>query len=357
MANWIHDIEIKNFKSIRQARVEDCRRVNVFIGYPNVGKSNILEALSGFSFLNEKTFSAPSLQKLIRYNSFTDLFFNREVAESINVRINGEDNLTFLLVDLERLDIIITGQGPVQKLNNGISKREGMTHFVGIFSPSGHNQFRHLQELEHSGKSLVRMYKFKSDVVYQTGRSLALSIPFGENLGDIFEVYPNFAKECNEVLVDYGLNIEIEKRGGQSKPLLRKLLRSGVTMSIDWDLIADTIQRVFFYQAAIKTNQNNVLLFEEPEAHMFPPYISKFTTDIIQDENRNQFFIATHSPFVLNDFMENLTDNEFSIFVVGFKKETGETVIRRLADEEITEIYQYGIDLFFNLEMFLKDAV
>lgn len=357
MANWIHDIEIKNFKSIRHVRVEDCRRVNVFIGYPNVGKSNILEALSGFSFLNEKTFSAPSLQKLIRYNSFTDLFFNREITETINIRINGEENLTFLLVDLERLDLIITGQDAIQKLNNGINKREGLAYFVGIFNSSGSNQFRHLQELEHSGKSLVRMYKFKSDVAYQTQRSLSLSIPFGENLGDIFEVYPNFAKECNKVLVDYGLNIEIEKRGGQSKPLLRKVLRSGVTMSIDWELIADTIQRVFFYQAAIKTNQNNVLLFEEPEAHMFPPYVSRFTADVMHDENKNQFFIATHSPFVLNDFMEDLDDQELSIYIVGFKKETGETIIRRLADEEISEIYQYGIDLFFNLETFLKDAV
>src|SRR6185436_19575159 len=33
---------------IRHQRIEDCRRVNVFIGYPNTGKSKILEALSLF---------------------------------------------------------------------------------------------------------------------------------------------------------------------------------------------------------------------------------------------------------------------------------------------------------------------
>ena len=38
----IDNIEIKNFKSIRHQKIEGCKRINVFIGYPNVGKSNIL---------------------------------------------------------------------------------------------------------------------------------------------------------------------------------------------------------------------------------------------------------------------------------------------------------------------------
>ena len=88
---------------------------------------------------------------------------------------------------------------------------------------------------------------------------------------------------------------------------------------------------------------------------MFPPYIAKFTSDIIYDRNDNQFFIATHSPFVLNDFMEDVDKEEFSIYAVGLRD--GATIIKRLSDEEITEIYQYGIDLFFNLENYLKDVI
>ena len=134
-----------------------------------------------------------------------------------------------------------------------------------------------------------------------------------------------------------------------------KSIDSDSIFQLSYKLLADTLQRLFFYKTAVVTNQNSVLLFEEPEAHMFPPYIAKFTTDIINDESRNQFFIATHSPFVLNDFMEDMDKNDLSIYVVGLKK--GETVIRRLTNEQITEIYQYGIDLFFNLEDYLKDAV
>ena len=40
--NFLNWVDIKNFKSIKDLHL-DCKRVNVFIGKPNVGKSNILE--------------------------------------------------------------------------------------------------------------------------------------------------------------------------------------------------------------------------------------------------------------------------------------------------------------------------
>jgi AAA15 family ATPase/GTPase len=49
MNNIIKHAHITNFKSIRDLRLEDCQRINLFIGYPNVGKSNLIEALSLFS--------------------------------------------------------------------------------------------------------------------------------------------------------------------------------------------------------------------------------------------------------------------------------------------------------------------
>ncbi|TAL52575.1 MAG: ATPase, partial [Methylovulum sp.] len=83
----------------------------------------------------------------------------------------------------------------------------------------------------------------------------------------------------------------------------------------------------------------------------FPPYIRQITQDIIDSET-NQFFIATHSPYVLNDFLE-YERNDVAIFIANFKN--GETVIRRLTDEEVNDVYQYGIDLFFNHELFTDD--
>ena len=46
----ITTLNIERFKSIRTLELS-CRRVNVFIGEPNTGKSNILEALGLLSWL------------------------------------------------------------------------------------------------------------------------------------------------------------------------------------------------------------------------------------------------------------------------------------------------------------------
>lgn len=43
----IKSFGIKNFKSVKNLSLE-CKKVNLFIGEPNVGKSNIIEALGFF---------------------------------------------------------------------------------------------------------------------------------------------------------------------------------------------------------------------------------------------------------------------------------------------------------------------
>jgi AAA15 family ATPase/GTPase len=119
-------------------------------------------------------------------------------------------------------------------------------------------------------------------------------------------------------------------------------------VSLPFSSIADTLQRVIFFKTAIASSQNSILLFEEPEAHCFPPYIAQITQDIIDSET-NQFFIATHSPYVLNDFLEYKRD-DVALYMADFKD--GQTVVYRLTDEELDDVYNYGIDVFFNYERF-----
>ena len=49
----IETLEITNFKSVKHLKLP-CKRFNVFIGEPNTGKSNILEALGLLSFVGTR---------------------------------------------------------------------------------------------------------------------------------------------------------------------------------------------------------------------------------------------------------------------------------------------------------------
>ena len=125
--------------------------------------------------------------------------------------------------------------------------------------------------------------------------------------------------------------------------------KDGEVFLIPYNSIADTLQRIIFYKAAIASNTNSVLLFEEPEAHAFPPYMSHLTQEMIHKKD-NQFFIATHSPFILNDLLENAQD-ELAVFNLDYRHQ--QTQIKRLSSAELHEVFQYGVDLFTNNETYL----
>ncbi len=68
MENFINHIDIRNFKSLRDCEITDCKRINLFIGRPNVGKSNIIEALSLFSIPFLKENNSKKLSNLLSAN-------------------------------------------------------------------------------------------------------------------------------------------------------------------------------------------------------------------------------------------------------------------------------------------------
>ena len=82
----IDNIEIKNFKSIRHQKIEGCKRVNVFIGYPNTGKSNILEALNLYGVTN---IESPSITDVLRLEDNPNIFFNGDIENVASIKING----------------------------------------------------------------------------------------------------------------------------------------------------------------------------------------------------------------------------------------------------------------------------
>jgi predicted ATP-dependent endonuclease of OLD family len=120
-------------------------------------------------------------------------------------------------------------------------------------------------------------------------------------------------------------------------------------MLIPYNSIASTLQEIIFYKTAIATNDNSILLFENPEAHSFPLYLSHFTRDMIYKKD-NQYFIATHSPFIINDLVKN-GRYELAVFVVHYENQ--ETKTRRIPSDELHEAYQSGVDLFTNNESFV----
>ena len=336
MKNFIKHVTIHNFKSIADLELEDCRRINLFIGYPNVGKSNVLEALglSNVLFLD----FGENLKKFIRVENKNDLFYNVSdktcsIETNIEtVKFNSELQFKIFRETYNEIVCQFSKQLDLEYTN---------------FEP--HGEF-----YDCSDKSIVLKYIFNLKNEWKSIGDEFLLPPFGANIIDTLSDNDNVSEVnawIKQELAKNGLEYLLDIVSSSIK--VQQRLNDNKIKQLPYSSLSDTLQRVIFYKTAIASNKNSVLLFEEPEAHAFPPYIKNITQDII-DAKTNQFFIVTHSPFIVNDFLEYAdVRKEVAIYLFDFKN--NRTIVKRLTDEELDEVYDYGIDLFFNIESFLRD--
>lgn len=327
----INHIHINNFKSIKNIVLEDCRRINLFIGKPNVGKSNLLEAMSLFCLPYLKYAKKKSIQQFVRVENDAELFFDGHIEKPIQLE-----------TDVISAEMHLNNMGLSYLLNYNDSKDSGLSLSFSNLVLSGK------KNIDISPTNPFRSYFYPTLFEKEKLPLNYLLPPNGSNLMNIVTLLPDLKKDLTSIFADYGLKYVFDTNSQEIKVLKEK--NPGEIFLIPFQSIADTLQRLIFYKAAIESNNNAVLIFEEPEAHSYPPFISKITQSIIQSAN-NQFFITTHSPYVVNDFLE-LTGDELAIYFVDFKN--GETLVKRASESDKQEIYEFGVDLFFNTETFLK---
>lgn len=319
----IKSISIKNFKSINSITLSDCRRINVLIGRPNVGKSNLLEALALFDVPYMVNTSNKSLKNLVRIENTADLFHNGISTSPIEVLADGS-SLAVNRSANNGLTVDISIQGDISRY---------------AFTPS----LNLSTKKEPTVLPDILAYFSPKHFVAESSNAGFLLPPSGVNLMETVANLPNLKSNLAELFHGYGLKMMFDSGSQQ----IKAMRENGLDMFlVPFNSLADSLQRLIFYKSAIDSNRNKVICFEEPEAHTFPPYISNVVNDIIASED-NQFFITTHSPYVMSTLLESASD-DLAVFVVDM--ENNATVISRLSEQQLQEAYDNGMDMFYNLE-------
>ncbi len=342
MENFFNSVRITNFKSLKDVTLSDCKRINLLIGKPNVGKSNILEAIGLFGIGYSHLTKNKNLSQFIRANNFRELFFDGNTEEPITISIDSDNNnypYCRVKIDEEFIDNSFDLQ-EIIKILYFIDNTK--TEFIL-------DKTLNIQLIENGTFYKVKQYKFLHSPELENLWFPYLMPPFGVNLFYVIQEHKQLKKELASIFTEYGLKLVFDTANHSLK--IMKVLKDDEVFLLPYDSIADTLQRIIFFKAAIVSNENSIILFEEPEAHCFPPYITHIAREIISSES-NQFFIATHSPYILDTFLEK-DRNDLAIYMADFKD--GQTVIKRLTDSELNEVYEYGLDLFFNSELFTDE--
>ena len=321
----IKTLDIKNFKSIKAMRL-DCQRINVFIGEPNTGKSNTLEAMGIFCYTRYYTYGN-SFKDFVRFERVNNLFYDESLDEPIRIDL---DELNFRL-----------------SFKDGAFRGEfGSTEpFIALLQ-GRYDDLRFIGGQADRLKS-VKFYRFAVQQIFGRPESDFLLPPSGANLMSLLLAHRELRTLANDIFSRFGLKLNL--RPQENKIEVTKQLED-ILISYPYSLVSDTLQRTIFYLVAIRSNKDSILVFEEPESHAFPYYTKYLAETIALDNRNNQFFISTHNPYLLLPLLEKAPKEDLAIFITYF--EDYQTKIRPLSLAEMEEIME--IDVFSNLDRFVN---
>ena len=325
----LNNLSIKNFKSIKNISIKP-NRVNIFIGEPNSGKSNILEAISLLG-LSVDSQSKTTLPSNIRFSDIVSLYYDKSYNHPIQINSS--------------LEIVSITRDENQYILKQISIDKNIEHInLLTFTNDGDMVNGRVRTASN-----IRKYHFKQilkDESYPYSDILKID---GSNLAKMVRHNSKLKEFANNFFKKFSLKILFEQNS--TKLDIMRTMEDSYYL-IDFSMTPDTFQRILYYLAAIESNKNSVLLFEEPEAHSYPPYIQMLSERIIDDKD-NQYFITTHSPFVVEKMLERAgSSDDVKIFVTYF--EDYQTKVHELTKSEIEEVISNGVDLFFNMEAYQK---
>ncbi|MFA7303696.1 MAG: AAA family ATPase [Methanoregula sp.] len=373
----IERLQIKNFKSIKDLEL-DCKRVNVFIGEPNTGKSNILEALgllswcghrldkkdrvggdSSFSVFEQDTrgnynpnsirgdFTAASpinwfypaetsdLHEFIRYNHIDDLFFDADTSEPIQVSLGNKSRKSVKLTFTQGKGHITVESGEHEKRSKPLFTLDTYGNCIDEAKKSSEFAF-------------IKFYRFKNIVTFPSRVSEYLLPPTGRNLFSIILKNKSIQDEINdlfrEVPFEFVLNTTEHQFNFQKKI-------NNIIHTFPYIIASDTLRHIAFYLVALESNTKSTLVFEEPEAHAFPYYI-KWLGERIALYSDNQFFIVTHNPYLISALMEKTSIQDLNVIITYMKD--SETRIVVLREDQISELMCF--DPFFNARSYIPEA-
>lgn len=351
--NFLNWVEIKNFKSIKDLRL-DCKRVNVFIGKPNVGKSNILEALG---LLGAEYYDGYFMNGAVRYTNIKQLFYDNDLTNRISVGSNLdnaqlvrdeeiiENNISYFFLR----DLFEMGSAKPSLSLDEIKKSVKLKY---EFNSEGEylNYSKVTVRFNRDRGSVVKKYDYDDLTTFESLFPDFLLPSNGRNLFAVVDRYNDLKNEFGKLFLEQNLELVLSKEEQAFE--LQK--REGFYVTkYPYFSIADTFRRFMFYITAIESNKDSVIVLEEPEVHSFPPYTQELAYRMIYSTD-NQFFISTHSPYLLHTFIENLEEDRLNVFVTYY--ENYETKVRALTTEELRHILDFSTDVFFNLDKFIPNA-
>jgi AAA15 family ATPase/GTPase len=327
----IRELHIRNYKSVRAADL-NCKRVNVFIGEPNTGKTNIIESIALLHLFADryKTYREDDVSFMLRVSQWTQLFHDQDPSQPLSVT-----------ADKTKVELRYNGK---KKIDVYIDKDRVESLNPDLLYVSG--------ELSSAKFAL---YRFRGRNEFPSREANLAVPPDVPNMIEVIRSRKELMEALQSLLSRLNLNLVLDITGLTIRLETTTPVGEGVreTLYLPYSALSESLQRIIFYTAIVLGNKNMAVALDMPEAHMHPPHVKKLAELIARDEN-NQYFITTYSPYFLMSLIEKTPKDELNVFLT--YKDRNETKVKTLANEQIEEVLDMDVDVFFNLDKFLEEG-
>ena len=329
----IKSLSVERFKSIKELSIS-CRKVNVFIGAPDTGKTNILEALYFVSRLGWGWPIDASL-RLRQDLGFDPLFYRQFFDKPIRISMVAPRPSS------QRREVT------VEAAISGVDRR------LEVTTPYASGQLAFGSTMSVPDLDWIRYYGYSGSEQwsYQTGYpkgTTAITPPVGWNLLYIARHNAKVYEFLKTTVA--GLNWKLKFDQAQKAFRLSEVRRDEI-VEYNLDLLSDSLKRQFFYDAILQSSEDVTLVFDEPDVFAFPPF-PKALGEMIGADPSNQFFLTTHNPYLLAGIVQKTPAENLALFVC-YRDEEGSTRTRLLSSDDVSKVVELGASVFFNLDDFV----
>jgi AAA15 family ATPase/GTPase len=378
----IIDLEIKNYRSCINTKIEINNDLTTLIGINGVGKSNILNSIQLLKRINRnRYFNQKALQDSL---SHSELKFN--------LKINGEFYILksdiYYETDERNIDEIYSAELLLKK--NGLKKwipvDADLYEIVDRLRHMGRSNQLHLfhdKKLDtEQGKIIIGLIEYLSNISYYSATQFSdptkcpISIeleekrPFRSNRGEkphdkfIYDLYSTFKNDKKsyrryiDTVSQNGIGLidgidffehnmpsssyEI-KSGGKIKTIVRNKNIIIPSIKLDNKTLSPnqlsegtfkTLALVFY----ILNDKSELLLIEEPEVCVHHGLLSSIIELIKIQSKQKQIFISTHSDYVLDKL---LPENILLVNKDGIKGTFSKSLTKALTKNEYSALKEY----------------
>lgn len=334
----IKKITISNYRSYKneQNQINDLKRLNMFTGKNNTGKTNILRAIN--LFFNPDSYDPKLDMNMIKQLTggaaqhptikvyIEDDEIEKEVTKKYTIKLNLNEKES-------KKRYSVSGRDIPQRLSNSREIEKYLNLKFKCIYLSTTDEDISEQAYTIVNDMILQYYKKKNRAIKDTvdefeERYKRLLETFKDNIDDLegdlskqfgllkknaIEISPKLKIENNTSISDFLLdNIRLELDDSYSQIIKAK--GAGIQRT-------SLILLSFFLLNEIYKNTNKVILLDEPEAFLYPLLISGLKETIensITESNKSQMFLTSHS----REFLTEINNSEYSFYNIDQVSET-----------------------------------